>query len=53
MQGTPCRSKRKRSASPPHPFAGPTRRELAREESRWTLITRAVSRVMSLRPDHG
>jgi transcriptional regulator len=29
------------------------RRQLTREQSRWELITRAVSKVMNMRPDHG
>ena len=29
------------------------RRQLAREENRWARITRAVSRVMKMRPNHG
>jgi transcriptional regulator len=29
------------------------RRQLTREQSRWELITRAVSKVMKMRPDHG
>ena len=29
------------------------RRQLTKEQSRWELITRAVSKVMNMRPDHG
>ena len=29
------------------------KRQLTKEQSRWALITRAVSRVMKMRPDHG
>ena len=29
------------------------RRQLTREQGRWELITRAVSKVLNMRPDHG